>query len=109
MSWGVVEHGSFLLGHCQVCRWTSPARRARYSVEADMRAHEVLCRSAEEASTPAATQAGQSAETDEAATAATAATAEVCGVGPGAPLGTGPLEAAEFGTRGYRDPTRGKG
>jgi hypothetical protein len=34
------------VGHCVTCDWTSPARRARYSVEADMAAHEVLCRSA---------------------------------------------------------------
>ena len=33
------------MGQCATCDWTSPARRARYSVEADMAAHEVLCRS----------------------------------------------------------------
>jgi hypothetical protein len=36
-------------------------------------------------------------------------TGHECCVGPGAPLGTGPLEAADIGTRGYRGPTRVKG
>lgn len=44
--WSVVERASFLVGRCDACAWTSPARRARFSVETDMRAHEVLCRSA---------------------------------------------------------------
>ena len=44
--WSVVVRGSFLVGLCGTCAWTSPARRARYSVEGDMRAHEVLCSSA---------------------------------------------------------------
>ncbi|HET8986934.1 MAG TPA: hypothetical protein VFN43_00350 [Humibacillus sp.] len=43
--WTVAERGSFLLGCCETCGWTSPARRARHSVETDLRAHEVLCRS----------------------------------------------------------------
>jgi hypothetical protein len=46
--WSVVERASFLVGRCDACAWTSPARRARYSVVTDMRAHEVLCRSAAE-------------------------------------------------------------
>jgi hypothetical protein len=44
--WSVTVRGSFFVGSCGTCAWTGPARRARFSVEADMRAHEVLCRSA---------------------------------------------------------------
>lgn len=34
---------------------------------------------------------------------------DVVSAGPGAPLGTGPLVAAEFGTRGYRGPALDQG
>jgi hypothetical protein len=44
--WSVTVRGSFFVGRCDTCAWTGPARRARFSVEADMTAHEVLCRSA---------------------------------------------------------------
>ena len=77
MSWSVVEHGSFLLGSCEACRWTSPARRARYSVEADLRAHEVLCRSADAASAALTPQTAQTIAAAEAALPAEAAAAEV--------------------------------
>ena len=55
--WSVVVRGSFLVGLCGTCAWTSPARRARYSVEGDMRAHEVLCSSAAAAEVPIAAAA----------------------------------------------------
>lgn len=42
-TWTVAEHGAFLVGQCPVCGFQSAARRARYSVESDMRAHEILC------------------------------------------------------------------
>ncbi|GAA2160394.1 hypothetical protein FHX52_3076 [Humibacillus xanthopallidus] len=55
--WTVVVRGSFLVGLCGTCAWSSPARRARYSVEGDMRAHEVLCRSAAPAQEPVGSRA----------------------------------------------------
>ena len=45
-AWSLVHRGSFVLGSCEACGYRSPARRARYSVEEDMGAHELLCRSA---------------------------------------------------------------
>lgn len=42
-SWTLEERGSFLVGQCSVCGFRSAARRARYSVASDMRAHEILC------------------------------------------------------------------
>ena len=45
-SWRLVEQGSFVLGRCEVCGFTSAARRARFSAESDMRAHELLCAAA---------------------------------------------------------------
>lgn len=45
--WTFESHGSFLFGHCLVCGFRSPGRRARYSAENDMRAHTLLCESAE--------------------------------------------------------------
>ncbi len=47
--WDVVRNGSFLVGRCGACGFSGPARRADYSVETDMRAHEVLCGSSREA------------------------------------------------------------
>ena len=46
-SWTVDERGSFLIGECTMCGHRSPARRARYSVASDMRAHEILCHAAQ--------------------------------------------------------------
>lgn len=45
--WTLEHRGSFLFGQCRVCGFTSPGRRARHSAEDDMRAHTLLCRSAE--------------------------------------------------------------
>ena len=56
-SWRLVEQGSFVLGRCEVCGFRSAARRARFSAESDMRAHELLC--------PAATDlAGHAPDTE---------------------------------------------
>lgn len=45
--WTFESSGSFLFGRCHVCGFRSPGRRARYSAESDMRAHTLLCQSAE--------------------------------------------------------------
>jgi len=45
-SWRLVEQGSFVLGRCEVCGFTSAARRARFSAASDMLAHELLCAAA---------------------------------------------------------------
>ena len=45
-TWGLVDRGNFVVGQCEVCGFTSPARRARYSAESDMLAHEILCHAA---------------------------------------------------------------
>ena len=42
-SWTLVERGSFMFGRCDECAFATPARRARYSVDADMGAHAVIC------------------------------------------------------------------
>ncbi len=78
--WTLVHRGSFVHGSCDRCGFVSPARRARFTTGSDMAAHALSC--PEQAGAP-----------------------KNC-AGPGAPLGTGPLEAAEFGTRGCHDPTR---
>lgn len=41
--WALVERGSFLFGRCDACGYQTPGRRARYSAEADMGAHAVIC------------------------------------------------------------------
>jgi len=43
-----MERGSFLFGRCRFCGFHSAGRRARYSVESDMRAHDVLCHAAQD-------------------------------------------------------------
>ena len=48
-SWSLVERGSFVLGRCEACGFQSPARRARFSAESDIRAHEVVCEDARQA------------------------------------------------------------
>lgn len=58
--WSVVERGSFLFGRCAGCGFHSAGRRARYSVESDMRAHEVLCHATEEL--PVAAEASKAPE-----------------------------------------------
>ena len=76
----LVHLGNFVRGACDLCGFVGPARRARYTAVSDLAAHAPSC--------PERTGISQNC------------------VGPGAPLGTGPLEAAEFGTRGCHDPTR---
>ncbi|MEW1952896.1 hypothetical protein [Terrabacter sp. NPDC080008] len=41
--WSVERRGSFVVGRCAACGFTTSARRARYSVETDMRAHASDC------------------------------------------------------------------
>src|SRR4051812_5884261 len=41
--WTIVEQGSFVIGRCDACGFTSAARRARFSAETDMRDHVSLC------------------------------------------------------------------
>ena len=41
--WTLEHRGPFLVGRCVTCGYAGPARRAHYSVEMDMQAHEVLC------------------------------------------------------------------
>src|SRR3954468_14558238 len=72
-SWTIVEQGSFLIGRCEGCGFVSAARRARFSAESDMRAHELLCR-----------QEGSSEQTaDEPAGAPSSAGAPEVAAGPG--------------------------
>jgi hypothetical protein len=56
--WTVEFRGAFTFGRCLVCGFESPARRARYSAEADMRAHELLCGATESLSPASAHDAG---------------------------------------------------
>jgi hypothetical protein len=46
-TWTSVERGAFMVGRCDRCGFESPARRASYSVESDMRTHSILCRAEE--------------------------------------------------------------
>ena len=41
--WTLADRGSFVVGTCGGCGYTSPARRARFTAESDMLAHELLC------------------------------------------------------------------
>ncbi|MDV3223273.1 hypothetical protein [Intrasporangium sp.] len=52
-SWTATERGAFMFGCCDRCGFQSPGRRARYSVESDMRAHALLCGPAHLAEDPA--------------------------------------------------------
>ncbi|TQM61789.1 hypothetical protein [Humibacillus xanthopallidus] len=63
--WSVTVRGSFFVGRCGTCAWTGPARRARFSVAADMTAHEVLCRSAATQDVPIPAGARVTAEVGE--------------------------------------------
>ena len=42
-TWTLVDRGNFVVGMCDACGYTSPARRARFSAVSDMQAHEILC------------------------------------------------------------------
>ena len=53
-TWTIAERGSFVVGTCEACGYTSPARRARFTAESDMLAHEILCDSRESAPTASA-------------------------------------------------------
>lgn len=46
--WTFQTRGAFTFGHCVVCGFRTPARRARYSAELDLQAHALLCEAAEE-------------------------------------------------------------
>jgi hypothetical protein len=46
--WTFSTRGAFTFGTCVVCGFRTPARRARYSAETDLRAHTLLCEAAEE-------------------------------------------------------------
>jgi hypothetical protein len=48
--WTILARGSFLVGRCDDCGFTTAARRARYSAESDLRAHEILCGATDETS-----------------------------------------------------------
>lgn len=41
--WLLEQRGSFVLGRCDGCGYTTSARRARFSVESDMEAHAAGC------------------------------------------------------------------
>ncbi|GAA1983496.1 hypothetical protein GCM10009817_26140 [Terrabacter lapilli] len=41
--WLLEQRGSFVLGRCDGCGFTTAARRARFSVESDMEAHVAGC------------------------------------------------------------------
>ena len=41
--WTFESRGPFTFGHCLVCGFRTPARRARYSAETDLRTHALLC------------------------------------------------------------------
>jgi hypothetical protein len=45
--WTFESRGPFTFGHCQVCGFRTPARRARYSAEEDLRTHAMLCEATE--------------------------------------------------------------
>lgn len=45
--WTAFERGAFMFGRCDGCGFQTPGRRAQYSLETDMRAHTLLCRSAQ--------------------------------------------------------------
>lgn len=45
--WTFQTRGAFTFGHCLVCGFRTPARRARYSAESDLKAHTLLCESAQ--------------------------------------------------------------
>lgn len=46
--WNFEARGPFTFGTCLVCGFRTPARRARYSAEMDLKAHDLLCESAAE-------------------------------------------------------------
>lgn len=48
--WTILARGSFLVGRCDECGFTTAARRARYTAESDLRAHEILCSATAETS-----------------------------------------------------------
>ncbi len=70
--WDLVHRGSFIVGRCTACGFTGPARRASYTVEGDMRAHEVLCGASRQAVVIEATAALADAADVAAATGAAA-------------------------------------
>ncbi|EWT02615.1 hypothetical protein N865_02375 [Intrasporangium oryzae NRRL B-24470] len=41
--WTFLERGSFLIGCCEVCGYTTAARRARYTAESDLATHDLTC------------------------------------------------------------------
>ncbi|WP_374970568.1 hypothetical protein [Terrabacter sp. BE26] len=51
-SWVLEQRGSFVLGRCEACGFTTSARRARFSVETDMLAHTPVCVGAASAPRP---------------------------------------------------------
>ncbi|HHU11020.1 MAG TPA: hypothetical protein GXZ60_13555 [Intrasporangiaceae bacterium] len=42
-TWTMIDKGSFVLGRCEVCGWTSPARRAYATVEREGIKHAEVC------------------------------------------------------------------
>lgn len=42
-TWTMIDKGSFVIGHCEVCGWTSPARRAYATVEREGIKHAAVC------------------------------------------------------------------
>lgn len=50
--WSVEQRGSFVLGRCGACGFTTAARRARFSMETDMLRHGAECGETQESLTP---------------------------------------------------------
>lgn len=63
-AWTFQTRGAFTFGHCLVCGFRTPARRARYSAEMDLTAHTLLCESARSLEREVVGDARESAERD---------------------------------------------